>query len=77
MSIEKLKTIGYSIRPTCRNCSHGAFEDSEKSWGYCLHEKHLMAIRKLKISLDGWCQKHSWSKIYNVTLGEFIELKDE
>lgn len=77
MSMEKLKKIGYSIRPTCRNCKWGAFEDLTRSWGHCLHDKHLMAVRKLKISLDGWCQKHSWSKMYNNTLGEFLELKED
>ena len=58
---EKLKEIGYQVKPCCFLCKHSKFPNKESGWGTCTkysydHIKHSDTERELSINKNGICR---------------------
>lgn len=58
--LEKLKEIGFNLKPTCMLCVAGEFPNND--WGTCAinsykHLKHTDELRKMSIHKSGSCSR--------------------
>lgn len=60
---QKLREIGYEIRPSCGTCVHFYDVGTAQMWSTCNlhtyeHLKHSKQKRHLSVHAAGWCPNH-------------------
>lgn len=78
--LKVLQDLDYSIKRTCGNCYHGAF--NSMSFGVCLihkyeHQKHTTEKRQLSVNQYGYCAEHKWKNPFVNFIHGFAEFMEK